>query len=228
MAKFSQGLPVNELGEIVVSSGSGSSNIVGTVPINAIPVDSITGGLRLNKVAQLATDGAVNYLVDAQGKPIRQVIQIAQSFVPAVRQSVGDASDTNHVTLANIPVPGGLMGPNGQLRIFLFGQFTTTGTKYLAVDVGGVNVGAPSYSGAQVNCGILIYFNNAGATNQQKSANAGSHPFTPSNNAIISSSVNTDVPFNIVAKVKWGAAAGAAGADNFTLLGYTVEAVYAP
>ena len=55
MAKFSQGLPVNELGEIVVSSGSGSSNIVGTVPINAIPVDSATGGLRLNKVAQLAT-----------------------------------------------------------------------------------------------------------------------------------------------------------------------------
>lgn len=56
MSKFSQGLPVNELGEIVVSSGSGSSNIVGTVPINAIPVDSATGGLRLNKVAQLATD----------------------------------------------------------------------------------------------------------------------------------------------------------------------------
>lgn len=50
---------MNELGEIVVSSGSGSSNIVGTVPINAIPVDSITGGLRLNKVAQLATDAGV-------------------------------------------------------------------------------------------------------------------------------------------------------------------------
>ena len=179
-------------------------------------------------LAQMATDGSVNYLVDAQGKPIRQVIQVAQSFVPAVRQSVGDASDTNYVTLANIPVPGGLMGPNGQLRIFLFSQFTTTGTKYLAVDVGGVNISGPSYSAAQVNSGLLIYFNNVGATNQQKTANAGSHPFIASNNAIISSSVNTDVPFNIVAKVKWSAAAGAAGVDNFTLLGYTVEAVYAP
>lgn len=178
--------------------------------------------------AKLATDGSVNYLVDAQGKPIRQVIQVAQSFVPAVRQSVGDASDTNYVTLASIPVPGGLMGPNGQLRIFLFSQFTTTGSKILAIDVGGVNVAAPSYSGAQVNSGVLIYFNNVGATNQQKTANAGSHPFIASNNALISSSVNTDVPFNIVAKVKWSAAAGAAGADNFTLLGCTVEAVYAP
>jgi len=182
----------------------------------------------LANVARLATDGSVNYLVDAQGKPIRQVIQIAQSFVPAVRQSVGDASDTNFVTLANIPVPGGLMGPNGQLRIFLFSQFTTTGTKFLAVDVGGVNISGPSYSAAQVNGGLLIYFNNVGATNQQKTANAGSNPFAASNNAIFSSSVNTDVPFNIVARVKWGAAAGAAGADNFTLLGYTVEAVYAP
>lgn len=209
---------------VTTLSGSDEASLV-AAGIATYDLDGPADNVRM---AQLATDGAVNYLVDAQGKPIRQVIQIAQSFVPAVRQSVGDASDTNHVTLANIPVPGGLMGPNGQLRIFLFGQFTTTGTKYLAVDVGGVNVGAPSYSGAQVNCGILIYFNNAGATNQQKSANAGSHPFTPSNNAIISSSVNTDVPFNIVAKVKWGAAAGAAGADNFTLLGYTVEAVYAP
>ena len=209
---------------VTTLSGSDEASLV-AAGIATYDLDGQADNVRM---AQLATDGAVNYLVDAQGKPIRQVIQIAQSFVPAVRQSVGDASDTNHVTLANIPVPGGLMGPNGQLRIFLFGQFTTTGTKYLAVDVGGVNVGAPSYSGAQVNCGILIYFNNAGATNQQKSANAGSHPFTPSNNAIISSSVNTDVPFNIVAKVKWGAAAGAAGADNFTLLGYTVEAVYAP
>jgi len=58
MAKFSNGFPVNENGEIVVSSGSGSSNIVGTLPTDATPVDSITGGLLLNKVAQIATDAA--------------------------------------------------------------------------------------------------------------------------------------------------------------------------
>lgn len=209
---------------VTTLSGSDESSLV-AAGIATYDLDGPAENLRM---AQLATDGAVNYLVDAQGKPIRQVIQVAQSFVPAVRQSVGDASDTNFVTLANIPVPGGLMGPNGQLRIFLFSQFTTTGTKYLAVDVGGVNISGPSYSAAQVNGGLLIYFNNVGATNQQKTANAGSNPFAASNNAIISSSVNTDVPFNIVAKVKWGAAAGAAGADNFTLLGYAVEAAYAP
>lgn len=56
MSKFSNGFPVNELGEIIVSSGTGSSNIVGTLAPDMFPVDNITGGLRLNKVAQLATD----------------------------------------------------------------------------------------------------------------------------------------------------------------------------
>lgn len=208
MAKYQQGFPVNENGEIVTTSGVGTRNVTGVLPIDSVPVD-INGNMLLAPQAKFS-----------------QVI--ASNYNPAVRLSVGDATDTNFVTLANIPVPGGLMGPNGQLRIFLFSQFTTTGTKFLAVDVGGVNISGPSYSAAQVNGGLLIYFNNAGATNQQKTANAGSHPFAASNNAIFSSSVNTDVPFNIVARVKWGAAAGAAGADNFTLLGYTVEAVYAP
>jgi len=221
MLKAWNGLP-EQL--VTTLSGGEESRLVG-LGLASFDLDGPAENVRM---AQLATDGSVNYLVDAQGKPIRQVIQVAQSFVPAVRQSVGDASDANFVTLANIPVPGGLMGPNGQLRIFLFSQFTTTGTKFLAVDVGGANISGPSYSAAQVNSGLLIYFNNVGATNQQKTANAGSSPFAASNNAIFSSSVNTDVPFNIVARVKWGAAAGAAGADNFTLLGYTVEAVYAP
>lgn len=56
MAKYQQGFPVNENGEIVVSSGSGSSNIVGTLPIDVLPVDGVTGGLKLANVAMLATD----------------------------------------------------------------------------------------------------------------------------------------------------------------------------
>ncbi len=66
MAKFANGLPVNELGEVVVSTGLGSNNIVGMLPPDSIPVDNTTGGIKLNKVAQLATDaeGGVAGLVD--------------------------------------------------------------------------------------------------------------------------------------------------------------------
>ena len=178
--------------------------------------------------AKLATDAGVNYLVDANGTPLRQTIQIASSFVPAVRSSVGDATDANFATLLNIAVPGGLMGPNGQLRIYFFLAFTTTGTKYLSIDVGGANIGAPSYSGTQISGGYLTYFNNVGVENQNKAPNFGSSPFGASTNAVISTAVNTAQPFNITARMKWGAAAGAAGADTFTIIGYTVEAVYAP
>jgi len=60
MAKFANGFPVNELGEVVVTRGVGHSTIVGTLPPDLIPVDNITGGIKLNKVAQLATDAAGN------------------------------------------------------------------------------------------------------------------------------------------------------------------------
>lgn len=38
--------PVNELGEIVLNAGQGSSNIVGQLPISFIPIDTRTGNMR--------------------------------------------------------------------------------------------------------------------------------------------------------------------------------------
>ncbi len=64
MAKFANGLPVNELGEVVVTSGVGSSNIVGTLPPDLIPVDNTTGGIKLNKVALLETDAGGRNRID--------------------------------------------------------------------------------------------------------------------------------------------------------------------
>lgn len=208
MAKYQQGFPVNENGEIVTSTGSGSRNITGVLPID-----------------QLAVSDTGECLFAPQTK-FSQVI--ASNYNPAVRLSVGDATDANYVTLATINVPANVMGPNGQLKIYFFGTSTTTGTKTFAIDVGGSNIAAPSLSGANVVVGWQGYFCNIGASNQNKITNIGSSPFGATSNAVLSSSVNTGVPFTIVIKVKWGAAAGAAGADNITLSGYTVEAVYAP
>lgn len=58
MAKYQQGFPVNENGEIVVSSGNGGNTVSSTLPIDHIPVDDTTGGLKLANVAMLATDAA--------------------------------------------------------------------------------------------------------------------------------------------------------------------------
>ena len=62
MAKYQQGFPVNENGEIVVSGTNQA--VVGTLPIDMLPVDD-SGGLKLGNVATLATDaaGAVQTLV---------------------------------------------------------------------------------------------------------------------------------------------------------------------
>ena len=57
MAKYQQGFPVNENGEIVVSSGNGGNTVSSTLPIDQIPVDDTTGGLKLANVAMLVTDG---------------------------------------------------------------------------------------------------------------------------------------------------------------------------
>ena len=105
MSKFSNGFPVNELGEIVVSSGNGSSNIVGTVSVNAIPVDSATGGLRLNKVAQLATDAVGNPVgigAGAKTVNINRTDLAPEGFPLVFAPLVGHQAASANATLANV------------------------------------------------------------------------------------------------------------------------------
>lgn len=63
MSKYLSGMPVNELGEIIVSSGVGSNTIVGTVPNDMTPVDNTTGGLKLNRVTMLEQVAKANTVV---------------------------------------------------------------------------------------------------------------------------------------------------------------------
>ena len=64
MAKYQQGFPVNEDGEIVVSGTNQS--VVGVLPIDMLPVDD-SGGLKLGNVATLVTDEAGNLTGVATG-----------------------------------------------------------------------------------------------------------------------------------------------------------------
>lgn len=208
MSKFSNGFPVNENGEVVTANGSGTRTVVGTLPADQLPVNS-----------------SGEFVLAPQ--TMRSQI-IASNYNPVVRTSVGDSTDTNYVTLATINVPANSLGANGYLLVSALLAGTTTGTKTLAVDFGGANVGAPSFSGSNVSLSCLIKVNNTGSTSNQKTFN-GVNPYTGgSNNSIVTTAVNTSVDLAVVLKVKWAAAAGAGGADNITLIGYTVETVYAP
>ena len=228
MSKFSNGFPVNENGEIVVSSGTGSANIVGTLPIDMIPVDNITGGLRLNKVAMLATDAGVTRLSNGAVIVPGAAVVVA-NFSPVVRSSVGDSTDTSFVTLATFSVPGGLLGPNGWLEIFFNASSNiNTLTKYVSVYVGGDNIGAPTILSNQTSLGWSNYVFNTASELSQKCANIGSSPFGPSANPNINLSVDTRANFNVVIKAKWSAQAAPAGADTITLNGYYIKAHYAP
>lgn len=228
MANFSNGLPVNELGEVVVTSGVGSSNIVGTLPPDLIPVDNITGGIKLNKVAQLVTDAGVTRLSYGAGIVPGAAVVVA-NFSPVVRSSVGNATDTNFVTLATFSVPGGLLGPNGWLEIFFNASSNSNAlTKSFAVDIGGNNIGAPALSPSQVSLGWTNYIFNTASELSQKCANIGSSPFGVSANPNINLSVDTRASFNVVIKAKWSAQAASGGADTITLNGYYIKAHYAP
>ena len=228
MAKFANGLPVNELGEVVVTSGVGSSNIVGTLPPDSIPVDNTTGGIKLNKVALLATDAGVTRLSNGAVIVPGAAVVVA-NFSPVVRSSVGDATDTNFVTLATFSVPGGLLGPNGWLEIFINASASiSTLTKYVSVYVGGNNIAAPTILSNQTSLGWTNYVFNTASELSQKCANIGSSPFGSTATPNVNLSVDTRANFDVAIKVKWSAQAASGGADTITLNGYYIKAHYAP
>ncbi len=83
MTKFQQGFPVNELGEIVVGSGSGSSTVVNTLAPDFVPTDA-TGKLLL---------------IGNFGSPSEETHAVANGLTG----NTSDDSDEFHSLLANAP-----------------------------------------------------------------------------------------------------------------------------
>lgn len=154
---------------------------------------------------------------------------VVANFSPVVRSSVGDATDTNFVTLATFSVPGGLLGPNGWLEIFFNAASSiNTLTKSVSVYVGGNNIAAPTILSNQTSLGWTNYVFNTASELSQKCANIGSSPFGSTASPNINLSVDTRVNFDVAIKVRWSAQAASGGADTITLNGYYIKAHYAP
>ena len=211
--------------KIVTTLSGGDEAALVAAGIATYDLDGPAENLRM---AHLVKDGGVPRLSDGAVIVPGAAVVVA-NFSPVVRSSVGDATDTNFVTLATFSVPGGLLGPNGWLEIFFNATSNSNAlTKYFTVDIGGNNVAAPAVSPSQVSLGWGNYVFNTASELSQKCGNMGSSPFGPSANTNINLSVDTRANFNVVIKAKWSAQAAPAGADTITLNGCYIKAHYAP
>ena len=103
MAKYQQGFPVNENGEIVTTSGVGTRNVTGTLPIDSIPVDN-TGSMLF-------------------APPFMESWKVvSKSAAPAV--VTGTTTETAATT---ITIPSGVMRTNSVLRVKVFARINTAG-----------------------------------------------------------------------------------------------------
>jgi hypothetical protein len=140
---------------------------------------------------------------------------LAQSAV-----AISHTGDTDETTLATIPVPGGLMGPNGQLRITtLWGCNNSAGAKTPRIRFGGVDWRAATLT-TNLSARLSQEIANRGVANAQisKSNSLGGDGVTGTANR--TSTVNTanDQSVEITGQL-------ASGGDTITLEGYVVELI---
>ena len=146
-------------------------------------------------------------------------VVIAQAYASAVRTSlnsiVSTPKDSDYVTLGSVTVPGGIMGPNSKLLIIVDWSYSNSvNTKTMAVDFGGVNIGASTGTTSDA-FKVMLEVQNMGSLTAQKTHNA--HTFG-SAGARISGTVNTVNDAVLDFKCKWSIAV----VETITLIGYSV------
>lgn len=103
MSKYQQGFPINENGEIVTTTGSGTRNIIGSLPIDQIPVTN-TGEFLF-------------------APPLMESWKvISKSGAPSVVTGT-----TVETAAATITVASGTMKNNSVLRVKVFARINTAG-----------------------------------------------------------------------------------------------------
>jgi lysophospholipase L1-like esterase len=142
--KESPSWPVNELGEIVMQTGKGSSSIVGFIPSNQVPIDPDTRKVVMAGAAQIVTDANNNTvgIVGADGKKVTRLI-------PSMQQKpllfIGDSltmgassrlpNISSHIPLWNTTnLVATAFGTNWVVQIILDGRIPNTSTGILETD----------------------------------------------------------------------------------------------
>lgn len=189
--------------------------------------DTTVDGIRHGKGAILALDPPIETSLMAQGNADRNIdfsamrslpALVGQSYAPASRTSLNGAGDASYAILTSVILPGGIMGLSSKLVITPdWDNPSSPNIKYFAIDFGGASISAPSVT-TTIMAKILIEVQNLNSLSSQKTMNGSSYGV--SNNARLSSAVDTSQNVSIDFKVKWGAPTTTQ--ETLTLLGYSI------
>lgn len=164
----------------------------------------------------------VQGLISPLGDVIKIPFLVSQSFVPVVRTSqnsiIDPNDDTDYMTLASISVPAGIMGINSRLVLTAYWDYISSASvKTLAVDWGGSNVAAPTYT-TTGGVNNIMEICNAGSLTAQKILN--SNTYGSATAAVHTSAAkDTSAAVAIDLKCKWS---GATLNETITLLGFSI------
>lgn len=188
---------------------------VGGIPVTVVE----SGGVPMTPVGLLASQVAADGDQSVQ-EALDTLDEVADGRVRSVAQSavaVPHTGDTVETTLAPIVIPGGLLGPNGQVLVeYLISWPSSGNNKTFRVKFGGT-----LYQSMVVTTGVHLQPHvrvaNRGAANSQVGAGTSNTGYISAGSAIVTSAVDTDEDVTILIT---GQLANAG--ETITLEGYIV------
>jgi hypothetical protein len=154
--------------------------------------------------------------------------RVLWQLVAAYGAASSHTGDTNETVLATISLPGGLMGPNGVVRVTSLWSYTNSGNnKTMRTRLGGIagTSHATTVTTATASARVQCQINNRNSQSSQVSAPAGFGSgvmFGVSGGALTTGTIDTSTSQDIVLT-----AALANSGETITLESYIVEVAYA-
>ena len=218
---------VGSAGAVVTNGGALGTPSSGTLTnATGLPLSGITsststplgvGSLELGHASDTTLARAAAGVMSVEGRSVGQLV--ASSGV-----QVAHTGDTALTTLITKSIPGGLLGPNGFLRVtFLVTCTSNANTKGFHVTYGGTTF---FFRNETTNAlgRHQIQITNRGATNSQVAAASGlAGGFSAGNLSTVTSSIDTDSAQDLLFRVQLGNSGDTARFES-----YSVEAFYAP
>lgn len=208
-----------------VTSFNGATGDVVPVYTWALRPNAVGAGGRVIRISNIGSAGSMFISDGTNWLALNGHLTLGQSWL-----SASGANDTNENILASVTIPGGLMGPNGMLRITsMWSTATSVNTKTLRVRFGGI--GGTIFQSSVVTAivstqNMTIISNKNSATSQSGYVAAAAAPFGSLGlaGALVSSSVDTGSDTTVVLTVQKDTAAVLAS-DAATLERYQVELI---
>lgn len=142
---------------------------------------------------------------------------LAQSAVPLVK-----TGDTVETALATITIPGGMLGPNGSVRITtLWTHTNSANNKNMRVKFGGTQISVNTVTTTAASRDQR-QINNRGSASSQIAFQGGTGGLGATTGAPVTTAFDTAAPVDITLTAQL-----ALGTETMTLEAYTVEVLYA-